>query len=174
MFVLNENKSNALITYLKGFDVITVLSTGFGKSILFKLLADVLPVKTRQNIILVVCPLSSIIEDQLVILNDVGICADVLRADVLRAENNLHMTESLFEPGPDRAEQYTRTTEGQGHGLNELPNSIVDAEAKIVFAHPEALLSENGRKRLNSETYQKNVIACFIGEAHCVEMWYVG
>ena len=169
MFVLNENKSNALITYLKGFDVITVLSTGFGKSILFQLLADFLPVKTRQNVVLVVCPLSSIIEDQLVILNDVGICADFLRA-----EYNLHMTESLFGPGPDRAEQYTRTTEGQGHGLNELPNSIVDAEAKIVFAHPEALLSENGRKRLNSETYQKNVIACFIGEAHCVEMWYVG
>ena len=42
------------------------------------------------------------------------------------------------------------------------------------LAHPEALLSENGRKRLNSETYQKNVVACFINEAHCVEMWYVG
>ena len=31
---------------LKGFDVITVLTTGFGKSILFQLLPDFLPVKT--------------------------------------------------------------------------------------------------------------------------------
>ena len=88
-------------------------------------------------------------------------------------ENDLHMTELLFEPGPDRAEQYTRTTEGEGHELNELPNSIVDGEAKIVLAHPEAPLSENGRKLLNSETYQRNVVACVIDEANFVEMWYV-
>ena len=97
-----------------------------------------------------------------------GVCADVLRV-----ENYLHMTELLFELGPGRAEEHTWTTKGEGHELNELPNLIVDGEAKIVFAHPEALLSENGRKCLNSETYQKNVVACVIDEAHCVEMCYV-
>ena len=41
---------------LKGQDVIAVLPTGFGKSLLFQLLPDFLPVKGDKNIVLVVCP----------------------------------------------------------------------------------------------------------------------
>ena len=53
---------------LKGQDVIGVLPTGFGKSILFHLLPHFIPVKTSKNIVIVVCPLNSIIEDQLEVL----------------------------------------------------------------------------------------------------------
>ena len=49
---------------LKGQDIIAVLPTGFGKSLLFQLLPDFLPVKADKNIVIVVCPLNSIIEDQ--------------------------------------------------------------------------------------------------------------
>ena len=63
--------------------------------------------------------MSSIIEDQLVTLNDVGICVDVLRV-----ENDLRMTELLFEPGADRAEEHTRTTKGEEH---ELMNSQIQS-----------------------------------------------
>ena len=50
---------------LKGQDIIAVLPTGFGKSLLFQLLPDFLPVKADKNIVIVVCPLNSIIGDQL-------------------------------------------------------------------------------------------------------------
>ena len=50
---------------LKGQDVIGILPTGFGKSMLFHLLPHFIPVKTTKNIVIVVCPLNSIIEDQL-------------------------------------------------------------------------------------------------------------
>ena len=43
---------------LKGFDVIAVLPTGFGKSILFQLLPDLLPAKSESNIVIVACPLN--------------------------------------------------------------------------------------------------------------------
>ena len=64
---------------LKGLDEIAVLPTGFGKSLLFQLLPDFLPVKGEKNIVLVVCPLNSIIEDQLKVLEERGISADVLQ-----------------------------------------------------------------------------------------------
>ena len=60
-------------------DVIAVLPTGFGKSLLFQLLPDFLPVKCEKNIVLVVCPLNSIIEDELKVLKDKGVSADVLQ-----------------------------------------------------------------------------------------------
>jgi superfamily II DNA or RNA helicase len=64
---------------LRGDDVVAVFPTGFGKSILFQLLPKLFPVKTDKNIVIVVCPLNSIIEDQLKILEDSGITADVFR-----------------------------------------------------------------------------------------------
>lgn len=64
---------------LNGYDVIAVLPTGFGKSLLFQLLPDFLPVKADKNVVIVVCPLNSIIEDQLKVLGERGVTADVLQ-----------------------------------------------------------------------------------------------
>ena len=50
---------------LNGFDVVAVLPTGFGKSLLFQILPNFLPTKAENNIVIVVCPLNAIIEDQL-------------------------------------------------------------------------------------------------------------
>lgn len=41
------------------------LPGGFGKSLLFQLLSDFLPVKEDKNIVIIVSPFNSIIEDQL-------------------------------------------------------------------------------------------------------------
>ena len=58
---------------LIGHDVIGVLPTGFGKSLIYQLLPMILPTKNKRNIILVVAPLSSIIIDQETILEKRGI-----------------------------------------------------------------------------------------------------
>ncbi|XP_057299470.1 ATP-dependent DNA helicase Q1-like [Hydractinia symbiolongicarpus] len=60
---------------LKGRDVVAVLPTGYEKSLIIQLLPDVIPQKSTRNIVIVVCPLSSIIEDQVQFLNSVGISA---------------------------------------------------------------------------------------------------
>ena len=77
---------------LEGQDVIGVLPTGFGKSMLFHLLPHFIPVKTTRNIVIVVCPLNSIIEDQLKVLKDRRITADVLQLAV----NEKEPAENLF------------------------------------------------------------------------------
>ena len=79
---------------LNGYDVIAVLPTGFGKSLLFQLLPYFLPVKADKNVVIVVCPLNSIIEDQLKVLGERGITADVLQL----ASDDREGIESLFNP----------------------------------------------------------------------------
>ena len=139
---------------LQGYDVIAVLPTGFGKSLLYQLLPDILPTKTIQNIVIVVCPLTSIIEDQLKVLKDMGINASVFRSK--RGEKN----DTLFDQ-----------TKGDGEDNCETQTPLDYGQCKIIFAHPEDLLSDIGRKLMKSDVFQKNVVACVIDEAHCVEMW---
>ena len=157
---LKPLQTKCLEYILKGKNVIGVLPTGFGKSLIFHLLPYVLPTKGAKNIVLVVCPLNSIIEDQLTVLNSRGISANVL---VRRSQNSI--TDELFS-----------STQGRDQNVDEeakfeIPSDILNGQCSIVFAHPEALLSEEGRGLMASQVYQDNVVACVIDEAHCVEIW---
>lgn len=152
---------------LKGHDVIAVLPTGFGKSLLFQLLPNFLPLKTDKNIVIVVCPLNSIIEDQLKVLKDRGVTADVLQL----ASDEWEASESLFacdEDCPQRCENESNVDEVK---LRSPSQNLLNGNVQIVFAHPEALLSKEGRELMNSKVFQRNVVACAIDEAHCVEIW---
>ena len=79
---------------LQGQDVIGVLPTGFGKSMLFHLLPHFIPVKKTKNIVIVVCPLNSIIEDQLKVLKARRITADVLQ---LAVNMNMYKNNYSFQ-----------------------------------------------------------------------------
>jgi superfamily II DNA helicase RecQ len=137
---------------LQGYDVIAVLPTGFGKSLLYQLLPDILPTKTSQNIVIVVCPPTSIIENQLKVLNNMGINAGIFRS------KREHKGDMLFD-------------HAKANGAEDNCETPDYGQCKILFAHPEDILSDIGRKLMKSDVFQKNVVACVIDEAHCVEMW---
>jgi len=145
---------------LEGQDVIGVLPTRFGKSILFHLLPHFIPVKTNKNIVLVVCPLNSIIEDQLKVLKAWRITADVLQLSV----NEKEPAENLFGNEQEPSEHVVSET-------TRFPRDVVNGNTSIIFTHPEALLSKEGRELMGSKVLQDNVVACIVDEAHCVELW---
>ena len=163
-FCLKPKQVQCFEYLLQGFDVLSILPTGFGKSLLFQLLPDLLPVKSCQNIVIVVCPLTSIIEDQISVLNLIGIPADILP---IEDDSSLYHAEVLFE------HKENDTSEQASTGECNVSKVVVDGKVKLLFAHPEAILSTFGRKLLSSKLYQDNVVACVIDEAHCVEIWYV-
>ena len=66
-FCLKPKQVLCFESLIDGSDVIAVLPTGYGKSLLFQFLPDILPTKTTSNVVLVVTPLNSIIEDQLMV-----------------------------------------------------------------------------------------------------------
>ena len=47
----------------------------------------------------------------------------------------------------------------------------MNGDVQIEFAHPEALLSKEGRELMNSKVFERNVVACVVDEVHCVEIW---
>ena len=79
-------------------------TTGFGKSLVFQLLPDFLPVKSRLNIF-IVCPLTSIIEDQISALKLIGIPADIL--PIIKDNSSLYNADCLFESKEDSESEQT-------------------------------------------------------------------
>ena len=65
----------------------------------------------------------------------------------------------------------TSSSINEDDGKLQIPDDILNGQCSITFAHPEALLTEEGRKLMASQVYQENVAACVIGEARCVELW---
>ncbi|XP_066930299.1 ATP-dependent DNA helicase RecQ-like [Clytia hemisphaerica] len=55
--------------------------------------------------------------------------------------------------------------------LSKIPDIIKSGEIDILFGHPEAFLSTEGRELLKSSIFKERVVACAIDEAHCVEIW---
>ena len=146
---------------LYGKDVFAVFPTGYGKSILFQVLPDLFPQKSpgKDNIVLVICPLNSIIEDQLATLQAYNIKAEVLNFNL---QSTCNKDLELFpdnEAGPEEQVDFC------------LPRNILNGELKILFCHPEALLSADGRDLLKSQEYQNRVVAWVVDEVHCVQFW---
>ncbi|XP_057312385.1 uncharacterized protein LOC130653907 [Hydractinia symbiolongicarpus] len=76
---------------IKGRDVLAVLPTGYGKSIIFQLLPDFLPNEEKGSMIIVITSLNSIIDDQMKFLKKVGMECFYLKSpfDIEEARTNL-------------------------------------------------------------------------------------
>ena len=70
-----------------------------------------MPLKANKNIVIVVCPLNSIIEDQLKVLQERGVTADVLQL----ATDGWEATQSLFHSE-----------------MNSVHNESIDDEIKLT------------------------------------------
>ncbi|XP_057299251.1 ATP-dependent DNA helicase Q1-like [Hydractinia symbiolongicarpus] len=157
-FILKPKQVQCFEYLGEGHHVIAVLPTGFGKSLIYQLLPNFVPERKADNIVLIVSPLTSIIQDQLVNLSKVGIECGFLQ---LEDQANSQRYEPLFEEDLNDA----------SNSVFKISKSIVAGKCKILFARPESLLSDQGRKILRSKIYEENVVACVIHEAHCVELW---
>ena len=168
--------------YLKE-DLMCVLPTGYGKSLIFHLLpmllfakynlgSDVFQIWRRawrsskeismagiNSIIIVVSPLNSLMNDQIARLRESsGIQASVV--DVKELTRDEDDDDDVFNVDID-----FRLCEKR---------KLRDGDYQIVFSHPEALISSKyGRELLLSQTYQKNVVAVVIDKAHCILDWLV-
>ena len=80
-FMLKVKQIVCLHDVFCNHDVIAIFPTGFGKSIIYQLLPNLIPTKKEKNIVVVVSPLNSIIEDQLSSLKKRNVTAAVLQTE---------------------------------------------------------------------------------------------
>jgi bloom syndrome protein len=153
-------------------DVMCVLPTGYGKSLVFHLLPMLLFVRGRicswkskdiaattvSSIVMVVSPLNSLISDQVARLYASGIRASVIDVITRQHQSNIDSEENI-ERNVD---------------FHLCEEAILRAGhcQFLFFAHPESLISTKyGRELLLSKNYQENVVAIVINEAHCILDW---
>ena len=82
-FVLKPEQKNTVESLLRGKDVFGVLPTGFGKSLIYQLFVlakSQMPTTSSWPTIIVICPLKSIIEEQIT-SNEFNLSAAELRFD---------------------------------------------------------------------------------------------
>ena len=145
-------------------DTLAVLPTGFGKSLIYQILAPFSQFMDyghepavdgcSTSIVLVISPLNALIRDQVTKLRSSGLKACILKADRVAFDDE------------DRDE--VSVSSSAGEPLENLKNY------KLIFAHPEALV-ENKRvmKILKTEEFQTGLKAIVVDEAHLVVDWYV-
>ena len=135
-------------------DLLVILPTGYGKSLIYQLLPDMFNVIHGKvnSAVLVVSPLTAIMKEQKERLKTTGITATIVRhKDESRKENNAVCCEEKdFEMDSDFE------------------------NASVLFAHPEVLTTSKGfREILLSDKFQESIVCVVADEAHCIVDWYV-
>ena len=86
---LRTEQTKAIRILVSRGDLLAVLPTGFGKSLIFQVLVRVKEILTgKTSIVLVVCPLKSIVQDQIAEASSMGLTA------VSLADNRLEDIEN--------------------------------------------------------------------------------
>ena len=172
--ILKPKQVVCLETIYMGNDLICILPTGYGKSLIFHLIPCLMfarnnkqddlivrwkalgiTAKEVSSIIIVISPLNALIQDQISRLGLSG-----LRASAISVKDVKNPFEENVDSSYDcdfRLCEKDQLESGQYH---------------IVFAHPESLISTRfGRSLILSEIYQKRVVSIVVDEAHCILDW---
>ncbi|XP_015747113.1 PREDICTED: Werner syndrome ATP-dependent helicase homolog [Acropora digitifera] len=167
-FFLRVKQYKVLEAALSGRDVIAILPTGYGKSVIFHLLPYLFDYISKLNespqnsIIFVVTPLNALVDDQLKILTHRGISSTVLKSKKPVSDAD----EDCDSDSVDNEKSHGLTNDSETLG------KLKEGKCRIIFSHPEAFIScKEGRMLLLSKVYQDRVMACVIDEAHLVEEW---
>jgi len=136
-------------------DVLGVLPTGFGKSLIYQVLPgvfDFMSVSSSKDraIVLVVSPLNALMRDQISKLNERGVSSFMVQGNLVQVEDS-------------RGEEY--------HASLPL-DALEDPLCRLLFVHPEVCVDD---KRffalLKSPIFQRRVKCVVVDEAHLIKEW---
>jgi len=155
---LKEKQYEALkAVVLKNRDVLAVLPTSYGKSLIYQLLPLVLDFfaangsPLRKSTVIVISPLNALMRDQIVKLKEGGLNVCVLKGDRVAS------------------------TDGDGDDEVSVDVSVeilVNTTYDLIFAHPEVLVdNKKVLKILKSPQFKEKVKAIVVDEAHLVIDW---
>ena len=95
-----KDKQLQTLQYLyEGEDCISVLPTGYGKSVIFQLLPWLFQYKRRAQtplIVIIVCPLNSLMQDQVMTLSSKGVSACYLSVEGKKPIDMIHVHPNSF------------------------------------------------------------------------------
>ena len=143
-------------TVSEGKDVLAVLPTGFGKSLVYQILAPIFDYlncgmepddKQKSSLVIIVSPLHALIQHQISKLSDkVSVC-------VAKAERVISVDER------DRKASQRLSLDG------------IPSKCQILFAHPEAIIE---MRDIRSTSVQRKAKAIIVDEVNLISSSMVG
>ena len=131
-FNLKMEQKQALRQLVFGGDLLAILPTGFGKSLIFQLLVRVKEVLTKKDCcVIVVCPLKSIIDDQLAEARSLGLKAGAL-SDLNVEDDELASFHLLFGSAEEVLQQKFLAVLKKSNKLYERVIAVVVDESHTV------------------------------------------
>lgn len=164
---LKKEQVLCLSSILEGKDILAVLPTGYGKSLIFQLAPQVIMrsrnIPASKSVGLVITPLNSIMQNQIQALHSMGISACSLDYSCSKAQT--------FQYDSDESGDDADNSDGQI--LTTTPISdILQGKYSLIYAHPEALLSSVQGERLLKQLQKSEMLVCIaIDEAHIILEW---
>ena len=161
-FRLREKQQETLQHLFEGRDVISVLPTGYGKSVIYQLLPWMFQKKHDQEtpmIVLVVSPLTALMEDQVMELRQRGVSTCFL---------NIHGTSGKYTQAmsdPDEEDEPVYCCKGV------TLSHVADGDFNILYLHPEALRNSDLQRIIRSHLYANRVCCVVVDEAHMISEW---
>ncbi|KAK6175939.1 hypothetical protein SNE40_014313 [Patella caerulea] len=134
-------------------DLIVNLPVGYGKSIIYHLLPQIIESNVNKPVVIVISPLNIIQKDQLTSIKQhkINACRVNIKGCIDDGDEGF-----LYEL----------------YSNDSNLDSIKSGEYTIILTHPEALLNTSkGRELLNDEDFQGHVIGIAIDECHIIEKW---
>ena len=157
--ILKPKQVTCLESSYLGKDLLAVLPTGYGKSLVYHVLYSLLAEKKKRSgvlektVIIVVFPLNSLIQDQLQKINRIRQRAVVLSVKRQTLDEN---------DAGERSLDFTNIDKSRLH----------NADYEYIFTHPETCLSsKEGVSFFRSNVYKNSVAAIVVDEAHCILEW---
>uniref|UniRef100_A0A0N4VVB7 Helicase ATP-binding domain-containing protein n=1 Tax=Haemonchus placei TaxID=6290 RepID=A0A0N4VVB7_HAEPC len=134
-----HRQKTAITAILLGYDAFVLMPTGAGKSLCYQL-----PAVLSPGVTVVVSPLKSLIEDQRVKMQDLGITCEALTSD-LSDDQQMSIYNRLMHSPPD---------------------------IKLLYVTPEKISLSSKLANVFVSLHRQNFLARFvIDEAHCVSQW---
>jgi ATP-dependent DNA helicase RecQ len=164
---LKDEQLLCLSKILEGKDILAVLPTGFGKSLIFQLAPQVIMrsrnIPASKSVGLIITPLNSIMLNQIQALHSMGISACSLDYSCSKAQT--------FQWDSDESGDESDYSDNQI--LTTAPISdILEGKYSLIYAHPEALLSCAQGERLVKQLQKSEMLVCIaIDEAHIILEW---
>ncbi|CAC5417453.1 recQ [Mytilus coruscus] len=153
---LKPQQTRTLLASIQN-DVLSILPTGYGKSLIFECLPRVVSLSRKlPSAIILVSPLNSIILEQVSRYNDLAI--EVTEQFL----NNLKIHHSLCS---------STTINSNNCSCQGVVKQFTTGTFMFLIGHPEQMIHKDLFKELRHDRYQTLLTHLVIDEAHCVEKW---
>lgn len=173
-YKLKEKQTETLEQLYIGNDCISVLPTGYGKSVIYQLLPWLMQKNGKPGIVIVVCPLTSIMHDQVMSLSLKGVNAAFLNIKT----SVCHTFDEDKNEGADEENDMSDDDSGDNGDLeNKLKllchsiDKVKAGEIELLYCHPESLFTPEMSSILRSKIYQEMISCIAIDEVHMVTEW---